>query len=84
MLDIAKFGAEHVIVPLLFLLQFNEVNLKFLVCLFSKLGLKHKAALCRLVEKVGAIRKTVIAELLSEALGIRTFGSLLDEVIEES
>ena len=52
--------------------------------MFSKLGLKHKAALCCLVEKVGAIGKTVIAELLGKALSIWSLGTFLDEVIEES
>ena len=51
--------------------------------MFSKLGLKHKAALCCLVEKVSAIGQTVIAELLGKALSIRSLGAFLDEVIEE-
>ena len=52
--------------------------------MFSKLGLEHKAALCCLVEKVGAIGQTVVAELLGKALSIRPLGALFDEVIEES
>ena len=52
--------------------------------LFSELALKHKAALGCLVEKVGAIGQTVIAELLGKALSVRPLGTLLDEVIEES
>ena len=84
LLNIAKFRAEDVIVPLFLLFQFCKVNFEFLVRLFSELALKHKAALGCLVEKVGAIGQTVIAELLGKALSVRPLGTLLDEVIEES
>ena len=84
LLYISKLWAKNVIVPLLLFFQFYKINFEFLVCLFSKLGLKHKAALCCLVEKVGAIGKTVIAELLGKALSIWSLGTFLDEVIEES
>ena len=84
LLYISKLRAENILVSLLLLFQLYKVNFKFLVGLFSELSLKHKAALCCLVEKVGAIGQTVIAELLGKTLSVRSFGTFLDEVIEES
>jgi len=46
--------------------------------------LEHEGSLSGLVEKVGSICQPVVAELLSDALGIWTLWTLFDEVIEKA
>ena len=48
------------------------------------MGLKHQPTLGSFVEEVGAVGEPIVAELLGDALGVRSLGTLLDEVVKEA
>ena len=52
--------------------------------LLRQLCLEHQTPLSRLIEKVRSISKPIIAELLGNALSVRAFGTLFNEVIQET
>lgn len=69
------------IILFLLILELGDISLEFGVSLLSELGLKHEAALCCLVEEVGTVSQTIVAELLRDALGIGSLRAFLDEVV---
>ena len=52
--------------------------------LLCELCLEHEATFGGLVEEIGAVGKAIVAELLGDALCVRSLRTLLDEVIEEA
>ena len=48
------------------------------------MGLKHQPTLGSFVEEVGAVGEPIVAELLGDALGVGSLGTLLDEVVKEA
>lgn len=52
--------------------------------LLCQLGLEHESSLRGLIEEISPVGKPVIAELLSDALRVGAFGTLLDEVVKEA
>ena len=84
LLDVPQFRVVDIIILALFLFNLSQICLQFGMSLLRQLGLKHQTPLSRLIEKVRTICKPIIAELLCDTLGVRTFGPLLNEIIQET
>jgi len=84
LLHLPKLRVPYLIDLALVFFHLGQVRLGLRVSLLQECLLRHQGALSRLVEKVRTISKPIIAELLSDALGIGTLWPLLDEVVEEA
>ena len=84
LLDIAQFRVVKIVILSLILLQLRQICLQLGMCLLGELGLEHEATLGRLIKEVSAVSEAVIAELLGDALSVRSLRTLLDEVVQEA
>ena len=84
LLDVPQFRVVDIIILAFFLFDLSQICLQLRMSLLRQLGLKHQTPLSCLIEKVRSISKPIIAELLCDTLGIRAFGPLLNEIIQET
>lgn len=84
LLNIAQLRVEYLVELFLLVLDLGQVLLDFGISLLCELGLEHKSSFSRFIEEVGTVGKSVIAELLGDALRIGTLGTLFYKVVEEA
>jgi len=81
LLNVPQFRVESIVQFAFFIFDLSQVLFQLDLSLLGELGLEHEVSLGGFVEKVGPICQSIIAKLLSDALGIWTLGTFFDEVI---
>ena len=84
LLDVPQLRVEDIVILALLLLELRQVGLELGMSLLGQLGLEHEAALGGLVEEIGAVGESIVAELLRDALRVRPLWTFLDEVVKEA